>query len=311
MERYPGTGTIFVHVIPEGWGPFVDIRAMYQSLARRRPWTHVISPREYADRMNTWLWNDPDTVFICWSMMDPGPKWQRKSTVLQVYSEALDDDGRVLLPDHLKYWHAFKTMSVHFDAALTHTPMTCMIVDRVIPTFVMPVGWDEGAMGRPRPDAPKHRTYVYHGSTAGRREMLVPYVTKALGKLFCDATGSFGRGLLGIIDTSLASLYIAHSEVASFSTWRLWQVASTTAAMVAEPGDTWPFESDRHLVTIPRINTTNGKSVMRRLEEISQERDLLARISGQAHEEVARRYTVDYIEDHFLVPAVETLRRKR
>lgn len=306
MDRYPGTGHIIVHVIPPEWGPFVDIRACYQSLARRRPWTHVISPAEYHERINGWLWNDPDTVFVCWTMMDPGPKWQRKCKVVTVYSEALDDDGAKLLHGHLDHWNNFRIMSVHFDAVATHTPMTAEIVARAgCPTFVMPVGWDPDAMGRPRRDAPKLHKFLYHGSCVGRRELVIPYLRANLGNdHFLDGTGMFGRSLLGTLDTADASLYIAHSEVASFSTWRLWQTASTTAAMVAEPGDTWPFEIGKHYVGIQRVTMLNAPQTVRDLAELVKRRDLLLEVATRAYEEVACRYTVDHIEDAYLVPAL-------
>lgn len=303
-------GLVIVHVIPDAWGPFVDIRACYLSQSRRRPWVHVITPDEYRARQNTWLWNDPGTTFVCWDLIDPGPKYLRKSRVVHVYAEALDYNGMKLLPTHLDHWHLFKDMTVHFDAVLTHTPMTAEIVRRVgVTTFVMPVGWDEAAMGSPRV-APKFTGYAYHGSMAGRRNVILPFLHSSLGGLFKDVTGAFGRGLLGQIDVANASLYIAHSEVASFSTWRLWQVASTTAAIVAEAplggtADTWPFVGGgQHLVDIPAMTIDSGDAFVANLRNLLSNPAHLAEIASRAHEEVARKYTVDYVCDNYLVPAI-------
>ncbi len=296
--------TRFIHVVPYDWGPFVDIRACLQSLSRRRPRTQVIPQDWY--RRDPGLWEDPECLFICWdiSTADPGPKENRKCKVAVVYSEAIDENQANLLPQHRAVWDSFLKMAPNLDAVLTHTPRTAEILGKILPAYVLPVGWDAEAMGALR-HAPKHQQLVYHGSMAGRRALIVPYLIGRLGLV--DITGSCGRQLLGRRVTAAASLYIAHSPVESFSTWRLWQAASTSAALIAEPGDTWPFEKGKHFLGIPRISVDNAEDVSLQIIRYLEQKDRLIEIANAAHE-LARQFTVGYVEDEFLVPAVNAMR---
>lgn len=301
--RYPGVGAVIVHVVPSAWGPFVDLRAGLQALSRRRPWTHVITPEEFFAHARGDLWNDPDAWFVCWSLLDPGPKELRRCQVAHVYSEALDDDGTKLLPDHLAHWHHFKNVAHNFDRVFTHTPKTAAIVARACdPVFVLPFGYESSAMGEPRIDAPKQHGLLYYGSTVGRREILIPYLRAALGSQLSDVCGIYGRALLGTLDTSRAALYVAHSEVSSFSTWRLFQTCATTAAMIAEPGDAWPFAANVHYVEIPRMTISTAKSTVDTLRDLLSAPDHLGQIAHRAHYEIGRTFTMDHVEDRYLVP---------
>jgi len=301
--RYPGVGAIIVHVIPSAWGPYVDLRASLQALSRKRPWTHVISPEEFAGPVGEDLKSDPDVWIVCWSLLDPGPRDQRRCQMAYVYSEALDDDGGKLLPDHLAHWHRFKSFAGGFDRIFAHTPSAATIVARAAsPVHVLPFGYEPLAMGEPRVDAPKHRGLLFYGSIVGRREILVPYLRAELGDQLSDACGMFGRGLLGMLDTSRASLYIAHSDVSSFSTWRLFQTCATTAAMIAEPGDAWPFVAGIHYVEIPRLTISTARSSVEILRELISAPDHLNQIAHRAHHEIGRTFTMEHIEDRYLVP---------
>ena len=310
MKDAHEAGVQIFHVIPSAWGPMVDIRASYLSLSRRRPWVHVITPEVFhrVKDGDTGPWRDPRAVFVCWDLVDPGPKHLRACKVMHVYAEALDHDGTLLLPAHLAHWHRFKDLAAHYDACLVHAPdARDVVIHAGILTYVMPVGWDEAAMGVPRWDTPKFRTYAYHGSMTGRRDVIIPYLKHELGALFHDVTGSFGRGLLGHLDVARASLYVAHSSVASFSTWRLWQTASTSAAMVAEVGDTWPFVSGRHYISAGRFRLEDAAHWVQALRDLSEQHDKLTEVAQAAHEEIARKFTVDHVEDHYLVPAIEAM----
>jgi hypothetical protein len=300
-------GYTVVHVISDAWGPFVDIRASFQSLARRRRHHVVITPDEFRQRQNDWLWNDPRTVFVLWELIDPGPKVLRKCKVVHVYAEAMDDSTHLMLPDHLRHWNAMKTMAVHFDAILTHTPWTAEFVRKHVqcPAYVYPAGYDVEVMGTPRWEAPKFTKLVYHGSSVGRREMIVPYLRSYFGADFIDATGTFGRALLGRMDTSMASIYIGHSGVHSFSTWRAWQCASTSCALIAEVGtDTWPMIAGKHFLPLTWFSLENGEA-LRELAHYADDAQACRLVAQAAHEEVARKFTLEYVEDKYLWPMLE------
>jgi hypothetical protein len=136
--------------------------------------------------------------------------------------------------------------------------------------------------------------------------LFLPYLQSpgALSDQIENVTGRFGRGLLGALDTARASLYIAHSTVESFSTWRLWQVASTSAALVAEPGDAWPFVKDEHFIQIPYLTSENVQGVVEELKALADQHERLSAVATQAHE-LAQQYSVDAVEDDWVVPAIE------
>lgn len=308
--RHPGTGARIIHVISDAWGPFVDIRAMYEALAERHPWTHVISPAEFVARLRDWPegYADPKTVFVLWEMIDPGPKHLRGCQVVHVFAEAMDENQDLVLPQHRAHWQTLRDRSVHYDAILAHTPWATEFVRKYTATphvFTMPAGWDAGVMGTPRWRAPRHTDVLYHGSFTGRREVFVPYLAGAVAG-WKDATGAFGRGLLGQLDTAAVSLYIAHSTVRSFSSWRIWQVASTAAAMVIEGEcDVWPLTSEAY-VQLPRLTSANARGFARELERISEDTEMLRARAKAAHE-IARRFTVDQVEEEYLIPAIERM----
>ena len=307
----PKTGYRYIHVIPSSWGPFVDIRACWIELSKRRPWTHVFDSNELSARFVE-MKSDPANLFIVWSMTDARSiaRHGRASKLFVVYSEAMDEDGAVLLPSHLAHWHTFKDVAANLDGVFAHTPwMVDMLRRANRPTFVMPAGWDPFVMGGPKRDAHPHQLVSYHGSMVGRREVIVPALPKAFSRChqdgesrFEDVSGLYGRSLLGKLDTSAVSLYIAHSLVRSFSTWRLWQCASSSTVLVAEPGDTWPFEAGLHYHEIPRFTLDNVGALTHQITGLAQDRECLNEMASEAHA-LARKYTVDYIEDHFIQPA--------
>lgn len=321
LAREPGTGFHVFHVIPDAWGPFVDIRAMYQSLARRAPWISVIKPNEFRSLQlfsydHGLLWDDPRVAFVVWDLSAEVYTIPRKALVTYVYSEALAGDLTKLLPAHQSVWARFVVDLRDIDGVFGHTPLAAELLARSHKkAFLMPVGWDAEAMGAPRWDAPKHKELVFYGSVVGRREILLPYLLDTFNRrrdqpLLVSISGAYGRGLLGELDTSQASLYIAHSDVESYSTWRLWQVASTSAALLSEPGDTWPFVIEEHFVGIQKFEIGNAWNVSLQIKELLTRREHNLSVARAAHE-IARQFTVDLIQTRYLLPALAELADSR
>lgn len=301
-----------IHVISDEWGPFVDIRACWQSCAERDASIEVIVPKEFNAR---WPGENNETMFVLWdALIDPGPRDRRDCYVAAVWSEALDTDLGKMLPEHRVVLEKFLDIAHCYDAVFVHTPwmretlIKCMITIGGGPsTFVMPVGWDLAAMGTPRWDAPKHLPISYRGSRVGRRLEIIPKLKNEFkAHEFVDDTGCFGRTLLGRLDSCSIDLYVAHSLVRSFSTWRLWQVASTSALLVAEPGDMWPFTNE--LIVLPRIElypTDNIRATAERLIHIA--RAPFKHLPREAHA-LARKFPMERIVSEFLLSAFEELR---
>lgn len=300
-----------IHVIPDRWGPHVDIRASYESFASRHAHTEVYDEETFARQSyENNLWKD--TLYILWTLHDPGPPDQRHATtkIAHVYAEAMDEDLTKFLPDHLTHWQRFQGCAANFDGVFAHTPWATQFIQRHARAplvFTMPLGWEADAMGTPRWSSPKHWNVTYHGSPAGRRHEILPLVRAHLGDAnFGNTTGRFGRGLLGHLDTSRVSLYVAHSKVSSFSTWRLWQVASTSCAMIAErPVDIWPFSPDC-VIDIPYISFDTAGGDMRRILDKALDTKLTNHTARAAHD-IAQAFTLEHVEHRYLSPAIERI----
>lgn len=299
------------HVITDRWGPYVDIRACLQSRERRTNRTHVITPEQF-DELPHEIIENTDAFFIHWQ-----PERARAGLRLSsakhaaVYSEAYDDDASKLLPEHLAHLKAFYARREEFDCVFAHTPkMAARLGNRPgTPGFVLPVGWDADAMGAPRWDAPKV-PISFHGSMVGRRDSaLATWLgAGAQNNQVAIWSGLYGRQLLGALDQSALSFYKAHSDVMSFSTWRLWQCASTACVLAADTvsTDSWPFFAGEHYV---KLQYTDGIAQSQELYDLAQQTDRLRALVMQAHE-LAREFTVDRIEKAYIVPAFEQLKAR-
>lgn len=300
-----------INIISNDWGAYVDIRALYQSLARRHDTIHLDT---HGDCWNS-VKDDPEAMIVSWDITRACTLSHdnRRCKLGLVYNEAMADDESQLLPSHRAILKRFKESPIDF--VFGHTPWMVGKLNEIHPgkAFLLPVGWDAEAMGAPRWDAPKHHLLAYHGSMAGRREVLMPYFHNRLGGNLKDISGAFGRQLLGALDVCSASFYVAHSRVKSFSTWRAWQCASTSAVLIAEglddgkTLDCWPFDAGS-IVVVPEITVANALEVAEHICYVARS-DLAMRFAHAAHE-VARQYTIDEVYRKFLLPAAEEVLRR-
>jgi hypothetical protein len=308
LPLHPETRVHYAQIIPAGWGAHTDIHAIYTHFASRCPWISVWAPSSIPPE----VWASNRVVAFLWARTAV-PERRVARTAL-IYSEAIGDP-ELMLPAHVKEFRDTRGECKRgmYDAICGHTPWMAKKLHELtgLRSFVLPVGWDEATLGVPHFDAPKDRDLVWYGSTAGKRILLMPYLKQRLGNLLQDASGSFGRILLATLDRSRASLYVAHSDVDSFSTWRIWQSLATSSALIMEPGDCWPLDPKRHAVQIPRITWTNVEAVADELSRIIHGGvDLLA-VARRAHEEVAREYTCENVINEYMVPIGEQLKGTR
>jgi hypothetical protein len=300
LPLHPATGVHYAQAIPSGWGPFSDIRAIYDRFATRCPWLTVYEPAAIPPEM----WAEPRAVVCAWDR-HASPPGARQAKWARVYAEAIGEPS-LMLPAHRAELAEAQTggASGRCDALFCHTPWMAEQLGRLTarPAYVLPVGWDEPIMGMPRFGSAKGTDCLWYGSSVGKRALVMPYLQQRLGEQLVDASGMFGRVLLAHLDRAKASLYVAHSDVQSYSTWRIWQTVSTSAALITEPGDFWPLDVTRHAVAIPRIDWLNAAPVADEIGRILREVDLLA-VARRAHEEIARHYTVERVINEFMVPA--------
>lgn len=300
----------FVHVIPNNWGPFVDIFAMWSFHASTTKRVAVITPKqfqenEFADhgKQLMILW-DPE---LCWHIAR-----HRKPNryFVAVYSEAFDEDTSKLLPSHERCWDRFrKELSPLADAVLCHTPWMTETVGKYLttPTYLMPVGADPLVNGSPNWDVPKFERLVFWGSVCGRRDVLVPELTAQLGLV---TKQTYGKPLTSQLDLAAGALYIAHSLVKSYSTWRLWQLSMTSCGLISEPGDTWPFLPGEHYIEIPHFDVRNVDYVCAKIKrfyaDYEQAKQNLRDCAIRAHR-LANHFSPPIIEKRYLGPILEKL----
>lgn len=301
-------------MIPDGWGAFVDIHASYSELASRVPWISVISPVYFEMDRKDILNNEKEFV-VCWDyMIDPGPKQDRNATVTAVYSEAIGATDVMLAP-HVVVLEKFRQLADKYDAAFGHTPwMAEQMVKLGFPGYVLPVGWSPFAMGVPRWSAPKHTDIAFYGSVTGRRNMLVPYLKQQMSsEELKQIDGKFGRALLGELERFKCSLYIAHSIVQSFSTWRTWQNICTSTAMLIEcddETDVWPLKRNEHFIPIHRMDVGNIDHTIETIRHVVKEFDLL-RMARSMYGDLGPIFTIDSCVDNYLIPASEKILQQR
>lgn len=311
LDRHPDTGFHYFVVIPSLWGAHMDYFAGYSALSERVPWITTVDTSTYPAAFEANK-NDNKVLFLLWTI-EPAPRPHR-CLVAAVYSEALDEDPAKMLPDHIQHWKTFGQYAPQYDAVLAHTPNLLGLLNRGmgLPTYLFPAGWSPETMGLPRTKKrPQHRL-TYWGSFAGRRKKIIPFLKHRLNDLLFDATGQFGRTLLGTLDVSAAALYIAHSPVWSFSTWRLWQGLAAGVAHIAEVGDSWPFEANVHYIAIdhlsedPEDNLKNTITVSR-IMEASCDEHRLNEIVLASYNAFSHKFTLDRCVEDFLVPASSNL----
>ncbi len=128
---------------------------------------------------------------------------------------------------------------------------------------VLPAGLDPSVMVTPDWESPKDIDFLFYGSIAGKRQWSLPMLSEALAKhdhTLKIATNVYGKELGALLNRSKVSIYVAHSDVYSFSTWRAWQTSFTSAVMAIEcldgkRADAWPFEPHSQYVPLPMLKS--------------------------------------------------------
>lgn len=321
---HPESGLHYFIVLPMAWGPFVDHVANYMCLARTTPWLSVVDIEDYPAILDQYH-DDPTAFFLLWVDL-PTPTYPRRCLITVLYMEALADDATQMLPAHVAHRQRFIDQAASYDAIFAHTPRMVEALGTTLrlPAFLLPAGWSPEGMGRPRLKH-AHRRLIYWGSPVGRRAGLMPLIQQNLNPGYLDASGNFGRTLLGFIETSAAALYVAHSNVWSFSTWRLWQGLAAGTPHIAEPGDTWPFIINQHYVPFTPFegglvdpngdladpNTFHNQNVLKQIIHCCRDDLNLKILREAALDDLADRFTVQRCVEDYLVPASLTLRSLR
>lgn len=294
MSAHPKTGLRYI--ISFSGGPaFSDVQAMYERYAEGVDWMDIIVHTQLTDKMI----QDERAIIVMWGVLPPLPPTRRKAKFVHVYSEALDEDPKNMLDNHQRWLKGSRDRFELADAAFGHTPWMAGRISSA-PGFVLPVGWGPQTMGEPNWSCSKTRRFAYVGAMAGKRRWALPAMSMLLGDALGDVSGSWGVFLHRALNQSWANLYLSHSDIQSFSTFRIWQTLASSAALIAESGrDCWPMTEEMY-VCIPTLTPENASNVARDLLEIHESE--FAMTSRRLHEGLSH-FTIDYVIENYLIPA--------
>jgi len=307
VTPHPVTGAIYIVVIPPD-PALSDLRACY--LYNEAPWLRLVTTSDFPavfDRHR-----DDCGVVIHWApsylWVNPIPL-DRRLTVVGVWSEAYDPDLSKLSDEHQSIYKRFVSTAPLLDAIACHTPwMAAQFRERTgRPTIVLPHGWDRRAMGEPVWGTGKTSEAIFYGSMVGKRAAVLEELVKyGLGRGLSVQNGVFGRKLIETLNTTKCVLNIYHWDCASYSTWRLFQAACSSAALVTEDGDIWPLSPAARLTLPFRVSVETVPDLAATICSLSHGRATL--IAEAAFAEI-QSFTMDSVINNYIVDQTETLLR--
>lgn len=324
MMVYEKTGRRYVYVFPKA-PAFEELRQSYAVVADRQPWFAVYEEHEATNLM---LHADERTFIAFWGRPDfDALSMKRKCFVAFVESEplgplqAMTADGKI----HRKI---LDEMAPYLDGVFLHTPAMRDQMKRLRPKLaaeVLPAGLDPSIVVEPDWDCEKNIDVLFYGAMVGKRLWSAKMVQQRLNSSFsptiqtmpaCLFTQSYGRELGDLLNRSKINLYLAHSDVTSFSTWRIWQTLATSSLLAAESFgatvDAWPLVPNRHYLQLPMIDRDSEGSIDRFVEKLKSismgERHLIVH---RARTEIWPHFSAERCVTDYLVPAAERIIRAR
>jgi hypothetical protein len=228
----------------------------------------------------------------------------RKALLMPVYSEALDPSPETMLPDHVRDWKRFQDLAPYIDGVFAHTPWMAERVSEGVarPGFVLPVGWGP-PMGNPVWKCEKRYDALFAGSMVGRRAVLLSALQRHLGVDLC--AGVYGPPLIDRMNVAKVTLYVAHSPVRSYSTWRIWQALCSSSALATEPGDWWPLREDL-CIPLPQLTLENVNEVAESVQNVSAS-EALER--ARALRQELSKFTTRYCVEKYMIDGTRELSR--
>lgn len=306
MIPHPKTGAKYVVVLPDDTLSFHDLWNCYQ--LNQTPWLMVIPRSSYVHVFNAL--RDQRAVFLLWTHeMLPFLPSDRQATVFAMFFEAFDEDRTKLAPEHLRDLESFLSHANRLDGIGCHTPWMAEQLGKASsrPSFILPFGYDHRCMGPPQWDAEKTSEAIFYGSMVGKRPSVIETVSSfGMGKGL-DVVTSYGAALYERLNKAKVNINLYHWDCASYSTWRLFQSACSSAALLTEDGDIWP-SSRENLLILPEHVTpeTAYGHVVCRINDLSDEDAL--RIARATAEELAP-FTTRHCIDKYLVEGTVHLLR--
>lgn len=258
---HPTVGLRFYYVMPAS-PPFKQLNASYHRVAETHPWFSVLLPGEGLHHVR----EDRQGLYVFWHMPTLGEisKPRNHAKVAFVYTEPLNPVEE-MSGDAKRYRENFLALTPYLDLVFVHTlkmkqQMQALVPSRLL-VGVLPACLDESAIGRALELEPKY-DLLFYGAMTGKRLWTLEALLDSPHAPMLAITQKYGAELQTKLNESRANLYLVHSDVTSFSTWRIWQTLHSAACLVAEGDadgkvDAWPLTPGRHYVSFPKITKEN------------------------------------------------------
>lgn len=265
-------------------------------------------PSLSTDRIQGWNparpeWRDPALAIVFWCQLPAIIPKDRLARCVFYHLESTGDPKN-LTPGQEGFMRSFLKRAKQPDLFLVTTPTTAEYWNsRARRVAVMPIGFDAETMGLPDWTSPKTHDVGFCGTVVGRREWVIPILSKHFGDRFRIII-SCGLDMRRDFNSCRIMLHVAHSDEFGLPTLRIWQALSTSAAMATERRDAWPAVSGRHILQIPPARREDPSEFLAGIEEAL--RMPLPDIARVAHEELSG-YTVERCIGDFMMPAVSSL----
>jgi hypothetical protein len=307
MSTHPKTGLHYIVSFRQG-PAYDDAMHLYERMAAKHDWLECIQEPELLARMEE-IAADERNFVVMWGVWAPRPPADRKAIFTRVFSEALDEDANNMIGYHRNWLVAAQRNLRHMDAAFGHTPWMAAQLGQHAPSgHVLPMGWHPEVMGTPDWSVKKEHRFTYIGAIAGKRSWLVPGMQgpQGLGDEMFHAKDVWGKDVNDLFNRSVANLYLSHSDIHSFSTFRIWQTLASSAGLIAERGrDCWPMKEGMYF-DVPTITMKNGPSIARKIQG-TPDTTFHAR-AKRLHQALASDFTIDKVVDNYLIPASEKIK---
>lgn len=311
LIRHPSTRRHYVHVfIDETPNPdvYTDTRPSWKRAGL--PWMTVMGQREFAAAKASLL-GDPSVAIVLWGDIDASlpPLPDRRCLLTTVYVETLGPE-ELLTEYQKKQLESFEAHRNIFDAIIVQTPpMVEAATLRGWHPVLCPTAWDPAVVGIPDFSAKKQLSVATYGVKYGHRIEAFSIAKRILGSKLIETTGFFGKLRKSMLDSAVAILTLLHCPGCSYPTMRLWQAASTSAALISEivdPNDAWPAISGEHYLPLPLLSEATVPALEEVLVRLSNQ-DAMLSMARRAFEDL-KQFTPSFCMESYLVPGLEDVR---
>jgi len=253
---------------------FAELTEAYRRVAERRDDVRVVMG---ADGEQEIVRGEGD-FFVCYQRpYQQVLRTARRNKVAFVYTEPFAPES-AMSADHRAYKRAFFQIAPWLDGVIAHTPEMC---DQILaelkemgfnkPVGVVPAGLDNGQVPESARWTTKDIDFLFYGSMSGKRRWALPLLKEKLGDRLVIAEGVYGDALYGLLVRTKVSVYVAHADVTSFSTHRIWHELPLGVTMAIEclsgrGADAWPLCPYYHYVPLPTLTQENADEYVKKLE---------------------------------------------